>query len=93
VSQLTSSGQGRTVAETIITLGRAFNMTTLAEGVETPEQFDLLEHMGCDQSQGYLHSRPVAAADIEPLLKNGVGPLLHKSNLANFERTGTGRIG
>jgi EAL domain-containing protein (putative c-di-GMP-specific phosphodiesterase class I) len=35
VSQLTSSGAGRTVAETIITLGKAFNMTTLAEGVET----------------------------------------------------------
>ena len=91
VSQLTSSGQGRTVAETIITLGRAFNMTTLAEGVETPEQFDLLEHLGCDQSQGYLHSRPVAAADIEPLLKSGMG--LAKNNLANFERTGTGRAG
>ena len=91
VSQLTSSGQGRTVAETIITLGRAFNMTTLAEGVETPEQFDLLEHMGCDQSQGYLHSRPVAASDLEPLLKNGMG--LAKNNLANFERTGTGRAG
>ena len=79
------------MAETIITLGRAFNMTTLAEGVETPEQFDLLEHLGCDQSQGYLHSRPVAAADLEPLLKNGFGPV--KNNLANFERTGTGRSG
>ena len=54
------------VAETIIALGKAFNMTTLAEGVETPEQFEMLAHMGCDQSQGYLHSRPLAAADIEP---------------------------
>src|SRR6185436_4035601 len=34
VAQLTSSGTGRTVAETIIALGKAFNMTTLAEGVE-----------------------------------------------------------
>ena len=45
VSQLTTSGAGRTVAETIIALGKAFNMTTLAEGVETSEQLDLLTHM------------------------------------------------
>ena len=65
ISGLTSTGPGRTVAETIIALGRAFDMTTVAEGVETPEQFEMLAHLGCDQSQGYLHSRPLAAADIE----------------------------
>src|SRR3954470_24550355 len=71
VSGLTGSGTGRTVAETIIALGKAFNMTTLAEGVETREQFEMLAHMGCDQSQGYLHSRPLPAADFEPMLKSG----------------------
>jgi EAL domain-containing protein (putative c-di-GMP-specific phosphodiesterase class I) len=71
VNVLTSSGTGRTVAQTIIALGKAFNMTTVAEGVETPEQFDTLEHLGCDQSQGYLHSRPLSVADIEPMLKSG----------------------
>ena len=73
VSGLTSTGPGRTVAETIIALGRAFDMITVAEGVETPEQFEMLAHLGCDQSQGYLHSRPLAAADVEPLLRSGVG--------------------
>ncbi|HEV7608671.1 MAG TPA: EAL domain-containing protein [Steroidobacteraceae bacterium] len=71
ISGLTASGTGRTVAETIIALGKAFDMTTVAEGVETPEQFEMLAKMGCDQSQGYLHGRPMAAADIEPLLRNG----------------------
>jgi diguanylate cyclase (GGDEF)-like protein/PAS domain S-box-containing protein len=71
ISGLTASGTGRTVAETIIALGKAFDMTTVAEGVETPEQFELLAKLGCDQSQGYLHGRPMAASDIEPLLKNG----------------------
>jgi EAL domain-containing protein (putative c-di-GMP-specific phosphodiesterase class I) len=64
------------VAETIITLGKAFDMTTVAEGVETPEQFEMLAHLGCDQSQGYLHSRPLAAADVEPLLRNGTSSFL-----------------
>jgi len=81
ISGLTSSGAGRTVAETIIALGRAFDMTTVAEGVETPEQFEMLEHLGCDQSQGYLHSRPLAAVDIEPLLKSGAVMAFHKNQL------------
>jgi EAL domain-containing protein (putative c-di-GMP-specific phosphodiesterase class I) len=75
------------VAETIIALGRAFDMTTVAEGVETPEQFEMLEHLGCDQSQGYLHSRPLAAPDIEPLLKNGAVMAFHKSQTGKPELT------
>jgi diguanylate cyclase (GGDEF)-like protein/PAS domain S-box-containing protein len=71
VNGLTGSGTGRTVAQTIIALGKAFNMTTVAEGVETPEQFETLAHLGCDQSQGYLHSRPLSVADLEPMLKSG----------------------
>ena len=57
------------VAQTIIALGKAFNMTTVAEGVETAEQLEMLAHLGCDQSQGYLHGRPMAAADLEPVLQ------------------------
>jgi PAS domain S-box-containing protein/diguanylate cyclase (GGDEF)-like protein len=71
VNAITTSGTGRTVAATIIALGKAFNMTTVAEGVETPEQFEVLTLLGCDQSQGYLHSRPLPVADLEPLLKAG----------------------
>ena len=73
------------MAETIIALGRAFDMTTVAEGVETPEQFEMLAHLGCDQSQGYLHSRPLAAADIEPLLSNGTGHGSRSSDAASRE--------
>ena len=65
-------------------------MTTVAEGVETPEQFEMLAHLGCDQSQGYLHSRPLAAADIEPLLKSGAVMAFHKGQTgeprANVDR-------
>jgi EAL domain-containing protein (putative c-di-GMP-specific phosphodiesterase class I) len=88
VAQLASSGTGRTMTETIITLGKAFNMTTLAEGVETTEQFEMLANLGCDQTQGYLHSRPLAAVDIEPFLKPAHSPSsAGKSNGANLDRT------
>jgi EAL domain-containing protein (putative c-di-GMP-specific phosphodiesterase class I) len=40
----------------------------VAEGVETREQLDALRRLGCDQSQGYLHSKPVPASDLEQML-------------------------
>ena len=57
-----------TLVSTIIGLAHAFDMTTVAEGVETQAQLDYLIHEGCDESQGYLHSPAVAKADFERLL-------------------------
>jgi EAL domain-containing protein (putative c-di-GMP-specific phosphodiesterase class I) len=57
-----------TLVETIIDLAHAFDMTTVAEGVETQKQFDFLSRAGCDESQGYLHSRPIPRAEFEKLL-------------------------
>jgi diguanylate cyclase (GGDEF)-like protein/PAS domain S-box-containing protein len=57
---------------TIIGLARAFDLVTVAEGVETQEQLAFLKGVGCDQSQGYLHARPMAAADLEALLAQPV---------------------
>ncbi len=92
VNVLTTSGTGRTVAQTIVALGKAFNMTTVAEGVETQEQFDMLANLGCDQSQGYLHGRPLAVADVEPLLRNGTISL-PKAGPAHHEVTPFARRG
>jgi diguanylate cyclase (GGDEF)-like protein len=57
-----------TLVSTIIDLAHAFDMTTVAEGVETQAQMDHLARAGCDESQGYLHSRPVPRAEFEELL-------------------------
>jgi diguanylate cyclase (GGDEF)-like protein len=67
--------EGCTLVSTIIGLARAFNMTSVAEGVETREQLAYLIRAGCDESQGYLHSRPVPAADFELLLTQHSGLL------------------
>jgi diguanylate cyclase (GGDEF)-like protein len=57
-----------TLVSTIIGLAHAFEMTTVAEGVETQEQLDYLVRAGCDESQGYLHSRPVPREEFERLM-------------------------
>ena len=43
-------------------------METLAEGVETEEQFAWLAEGGCHAAQGYLVSRPIGATDIDTFL-------------------------
>jgi hypothetical protein len=49
-------------------LAHAFDMTTVSEGVETQAQLDYLVHAGCDESQGFLHSRPISKLEFEHLL-------------------------
>jgi EAL domain-containing protein (putative c-di-GMP-specific phosphodiesterase class I) len=49
---------------TIISLARAFDMHTVAEGVETAEQLKVLHAVKCDQAQGYLFGRPTPASDV-----------------------------
>jgi diguanylate cyclase (GGDEF)-like protein/PAS domain S-box-containing protein len=56
------------IVRTIITLGHSLGMLVVAEGVETREQLDLLSHLGCDEVQGYLLGKPVAAAELEAQL-------------------------
>jgi diguanylate cyclase (GGDEF)-like protein len=65
--RLTTDPKGCTLVSTIIGLAHAFDMTTVAEGVETQEQLDYLIRAGCDESQGYLHSRPVPKLEFERL--------------------------
>ncbi|MBX9937357.1 MAG: EAL domain-containing protein, partial [Burkholderiaceae bacterium] len=52
-----------TLVDAIITMTGSLGLTVVAEGIEDIEQLDLLRSMGCGYGQGYLFSRPVAAAD------------------------------
>ncbi len=51
------------IAKTILAMAQALNLSTVAEGVETEEQLELMKTLGCDQIQGYYFSRPLAADD------------------------------
>src|SRR5262249_41236004 len=59
-SALVGDESSQAVVSTIVSLARAFKLSTVAEGVETTEQLAILRTLGCEQSQGFLHSRPVA---------------------------------
>jgi diguanylate cyclase (GGDEF)-like protein len=67
-NRLPDDKRARTLVSTIIDLAHAFDMTTVAEGVETQGQLDYLVSARCDESQGYLHSKPIPREDFEHLL-------------------------
>ncbi len=46
------------LAQTILAMATHLNFTVVAEGVETPAQFQFLQGLGCDRFQGYLFHRP-----------------------------------
>lgn len=55
----------------ILRLGQALGMSVVAEGIERASQLALLRQMGCAEGQGYLFSRPLPAAELQPLLTSG----------------------
>ena len=76
ITRLPHDRTGRTLVATIISLGRSFDLTVVAEGVETEEQLKALREMGCDQAQGFLLSRPVPRDAMTELLEHGRGNLM-----------------
>jgi diguanylate cyclase (GGDEF)-like protein len=63
VSQVTSSAHHRVLVEATVRVARSLGMSTVAEGVETSEQAEVLRSLQCDKGQGYLYARPLIAAD------------------------------
>jgi len=72
-SLLAADESSQAVVSTIVSLARAFKLRTVAEGVETAEQLEILRALGCEQSQGFLHARPVSREQFEQLLLAGGG--------------------
>lgn len=60
------------LTRTVVRLGRDLGLLVVAEGIERPEQFEMLREMDCPRGQGYLVARPMAARGVESLLRTGV---------------------
>ncbi|MGI2174054.1 EAL domain-containing protein [Shewanella ulleungensis] len=52
-----------------IAMGHGLNLNVVAEGIETEEQYQLLNALKCDYGQGYLFSKPLPQAEFEALLE------------------------
>lgn len=68
VSRMGMDHESLGIVETIITLAAKLKMKAVAEGVETVEQRDQLKDLNCAYAQGFLYSKPLAAADAGELI-------------------------
>ncbi|MDA9546042.1 MULTISPECIES: EAL domain-containing protein [unclassified Bradyrhizobium] len=61
------------IVQAVVNIAAASSMTTVAEGVETEAQRDMLRALGCTQMQGYLFSAPKPASEVRKLFGAGDG--------------------
>lgn len=64
LSSVPHDANDASIVEALVNVGRSLGKKVVAEGVETLEQRRFLERIGCDLVQGFLVSRPMAAADV-----------------------------
>lgn len=69
VSQMTEENEGAEIVKTIVLLTKTLNLETVAEGIETSEQLDILRDLGCEFGQGYYFSKPLDVEDATDFIK------------------------
>ncbi|OLP19295.1 hypothetical protein BST81_05930 [Leptolyngbya sp. 'hensonii'] len=76
IAEVTTDTNDEAIVTAIIALGRVLKLKLVAEGVETREQAQLLQSLGCETMQGYLFSHPVPADRATELLQHRSSPEL-----------------
>ncbi len=69
VTAMTNNADDMAIVSSIISLAHGLDINVVAEGVESEEQYKLLQLLRCDQMQGYLFSRPIAKDTLEKMLQ------------------------
>lgn len=72
VSEMTGSFQGAGIVNNILALASNLQLKTVAEGVERPEQLDMLRDNGCYAVQGFLFSPAIPFTDFQTLAGQAV---------------------
>ncbi|BAW95344.1 two-component response regulator [[Synechococcus] sp. NIES-970] len=70
------SDRNKAIAESILALSRSIGIQTVAEGIETEQQYHWLKNQDCQFGQGYLFSRPVSLEQATLLLQESLVKLL-----------------
>ncbi len=70
ITQMTHNQEGETILHTLVQLGKALSIETLAEGIEQAQELSLLRGEQCDSGQGFLFARPLDADDTAAFLQS-----------------------
>ena len=64
VASMVDKRESRKIVAAVVGLGHSLGLATVAEGVETEEQAEMLLWLGCELGQGWLYGRPIPADQI-----------------------------
>ncbi len=79
-----NNNRGTTILSSVVRMVNWLNLPIIAEGVETSEQADFLESIGCYYIQGFFYSRPLPENQFEKLLgESSVGSALTKMHISD----------
>ena len=69
IDDIVDNADARAIIKNIINLAKDMKLDVIAEGVETPEQVEILRSLNCDMIQGFVISRAVPLEDAIKMLK------------------------
>ncbi|MGR9114247.1 MAG: EAL domain-containing protein [Gammaproteobacteria bacterium] len=78
IQYVLSNTNDSAIVATILSMSRVLKFTVVAEGVETIEQLNYLQGIGCDIVQGYYFSKPVTSEKIKELAATGFLPVTNR---------------
>ncbi len=70
ICEIESSVSAQNLIRGVVALAKCLNINVISEGIETIAQMNFLRSIGCQQIQGYLYSKPLAAEEVEAFLRN-----------------------
>lgn len=73
IANLEGSVHTQKIVRSVMDMAISLDLQSIAEGIETPAQLELIRGLGCELGQGFLFSRPVPPDEISAMLAAGVG--------------------
>lgn len=80
--------KSRRIITAIVEMAKELHIQTLAEGVETQEQYDFLHQIGCEKAQGYLFSKPLPMGEVLEVLKDERVPIENVAYASYYDQIG-----
>ena len=65
LDEIMSTDRGKIIVESSVRMAKQLGLSVIAEGVETKDQLDFLDSIGCDTVQGFYYSRPIPPEEFE----------------------------
>ncbi|UQG56779.1 MULTISPECIES: EAL domain-containing protein [unclassified Marinobacter] len=69
VRDVDTSSVTQAIIRAVVELSHSLGMSTTVEGIETPQQLQIVQQLGCTEVQGYLVGRPCTAAEIVEVIR------------------------